>query len=96
MTRAFDEEGALDVWMIDPAWIREGIDTLTALSAATSARYVVRGYVNRLEHPADPRRLVVDSLTSRCRLRPQGTSQGQRLPIHHAIRQCKGDQLLGN
>jgi NDP-sugar pyrophosphorylase family protein len=72
VTRAFDEEGALDVWMIDPAEISAGTDILTALSAATPARYFVRGYVNRLEHPADLRRLVVDGLTSRCRLRPQG------------------------
>ena len=37
------------------------------------ARYFVRGYVNRLTGPADLRRLAVDALTSRCRLRPQGT-----------------------
>jgi carbonic anhydrase/acetyltransferase-like protein (isoleucine patch superfamily) len=73
VTRAFDKEGPLDLWIIDPARISEGVDILTTLRAAEPARYFVRGYVNRLEHPRDLRRLVVDSLTSRCGLRPQGT-----------------------
>jgi len=73
VTRAFDKEGALDVWVIDPAWVSEGVDTLATLTASELARYFVRGYVNRLEHPRDLRRLVVDSLTARCGLRPQGS-----------------------
>jgi hypothetical protein len=76
VTRAFDQEGPLDLWVIDPSGIQEGTDiltALTALSAASPGRYFVRGYVNRLKAPADLRRLVVDGLTSRCRLRPQGS-----------------------
>ena len=73
-TRAFDAEGdPLDVWVVDPSGIQEGTDILSALNAASPVRYLVRGYVNRLEGPADLRRLAVDGLTSRCRLRPQGT-----------------------
>ena len=73
VTRAFDKEGPLDLWVIDPAWVSDGMDTLATLRAAEPVRYFVRGYVNRLEHPRDLRRLVVDGLTSRCGLRPQGS-----------------------
>lgn len=73
VTRAFDKDGPLDLWVIDPAWVSEDMDTLATVRAAEPTRYFVRGYVNRLEHPRDLRRLVVDGLTSRCGLRPQGT-----------------------
>ena len=73
ITRLFDKDGPLDLWVIDPAWISEDMDTLATLRAAEPTRYFVQGYVNRLEHPRDLRRLVVDGLTSRCGLRPQGT-----------------------
>jgi len=74
ITRAFDaNEEPLDVWVIDPSRIQEGTTLLAALDAASPAHYFVRGYVNRLTGPADLRRLAVDALTSRCRLRPQGT-----------------------
>jgi NDP-sugar pyrophosphorylase family protein len=72
VTRAFDNEGPLDIWIIDKARISQGEDLLAALRTSKPARYKVPGYVNRLEQPRDLRRLVVDSLTSRCRLRPQG------------------------
>jgi hypothetical protein len=73
VTRAFDQEGPLDLWVVDPSGIQLGADNLSALSAASPARYFVRGYVNRLKAQADLRRLAVDGLTSRCRLRPQGS-----------------------
>ncbi len=73
VTRAVDQEGVLDLWIVDPTGIPEGTDILTTLSAAAPACYFVRGYVNRLRGPADLRRLGVDGLTSRCRLRPQGS-----------------------
>jgi len=73
ITRAFDREEPLDLWIVDLAQVNEETDLLAVLGEAEPARYVVRGYVNRLEHPKDLRRLVVDALTSRCGLRPQGT-----------------------
>jgi hypothetical protein len=72
ITRAFDRDEPLDLWIIDPTRISEESDLLTALNDADSAHYLVRGYINRLEHPCDLRRLVVDSLTARCSLRPRG------------------------
>ena len=73
VTRAFDQDGALELWIVDPASMPEGTDLMRALTNAEPAQYVVRGYVNRLQHPRDLRRLAVDSLTNRCRLRPLGT-----------------------
>jgi len=73
ITRAFDRAEPLDLWIVDSAQVNEETDLLGVLREAEPARYVVRGYVNRLEHPKDLRRLVVDALTSRCGLRPQGT-----------------------
>src|ERR1700757_1824676 len=72
VTRAFDNDGPLDMWIADQTRIAESEDLQSALRASGLARYMVRGYVNRLEHPRDWRRLVVDGLTSRCRLRPLG------------------------
>lgn len=72
-TRAFDNEGPLDIWIIDKARMAEGEDLLTILRTYKPARYKVRGYVNRLEHPRDLRRLVIDGLTSRCQFRPHGS-----------------------
>jgi NDP-sugar pyrophosphorylase family protein len=72
VTRAVDDEGPLDLWIIDPACIRDGADVLSTQSKVEPARYFVRGYINRLKHPGDLRRLAVDGLTSRCGLRPQG------------------------
>jgi NDP-sugar pyrophosphorylase family protein len=73
VTRVFDAQGPLDIWILDMARMTVDKDILTTLRAEEPARYSVRGYVNRLDHPRDLRRLVVDSLSSRCRLRPQGS-----------------------
>jgi hypothetical protein len=72
ITRAFDHEEPLDFWILNPARISEDVDLLTALNETDAVRYVVSGCVNRLDHPRDLRRLVVDALTSRCSLRPLG------------------------
>ena len=72
VTRAFDDEEPLDLWIVDPARIDEGADVLSAQSNSEPARYLVPGYINRLQDPGDLRRLVVDGLTTRCGLRPKG------------------------
>ena len=73
VSRAFDHEGPLDIWILDRSAIAGGEGLLTILQRSKPARYSVGGYVNRLEHPRDLRRLVVDGLTCRCRLRPQAS-----------------------
>ncbi len=72
-TRVFDKQGPLNMWIVDPARFSGSQDLLIDLQEDPSARYFVSGYVNRLERPRDLRQLVVDGLTSRCGLRPQGT-----------------------
>ncbi len=75
VSRAFDQEGPLDVWIVDPAGLSVSANILSELRAFEPAQYLVRGYVNRLQHPRDLRRLVVDSLTGRNRLRPLGSER---------------------
>jgi len=72
VTRACDREGTLDAWVIDISLVSEAMDVPTALRTAGPIQYFVNGYVNRLQHPRDLRRLVVDSFSNRCRLRPTG------------------------
>jgi hypothetical protein len=77
VVRGFDQQGALDIWVVDPDRIcgdAEAADTasLPAQLSREAVVYEVRGYVNALEHPRDLRRLAVDGLNLRCRLRPRG------------------------
>jgi len=72
VTRAFDQQSALSVWVIDMAGIT-GDDIVAVLQMPRQGRYLVSGYVNRLGQLRDLRRLVVDSLNLRCRVRPQGS-----------------------
>ena len=89
VTRAFDDKEPLDFWIVDPAGIDEGTDIL---SAVEPARYLVPGYVNRLQDPGDLRRLVVDGLTARCGLRPKGQEtrpgvwMGEETQVHRDAR----------
>ncbi len=92
VTRAFDESGPLDMWMVEPAALAEGSDLMTVLATAEPVPYLVPGYVNRLEGADDLRRLAVDGLTSRCRLRPQGVESrpgvwiGEESQVHRNAR----------
>ena len=72
VTRVFNPDGPLDIWIMDLASLNLGADLLTSLRKAEPVRCLIRGYVNRLKRPRDLRQLVVDALTSRCRLRPEG------------------------
>jgi carbonic anhydrase/acetyltransferase-like protein (isoleucine patch superfamily) len=73
VTRVFDKQGPLDIWIIDPERFGEYPDVLISVHEHEPAHYVVSGYVNRLENPRDLRKLAMDGLTSRCGLRPHGT-----------------------
>ena len=74
VTRAFDNQGPLDCWLVDCI----GGDKTTldsdswARLAAQTATYPLRGYVKRLTHPRDLRRLVVDAFLGRCKVLPTG------------------------
>ncbi len=73
VTRAFDPQGPLDLWIVDSSLYVDGEEIVCTLKDAEPARYSVRGYVNRLEHPGDLRCLVTDSFNLHCHLRPAGS-----------------------
>ena len=52
------------MWLIDPSRINDRINTLGTEGGIEPARYFVHGYINRLQHPGDLRRLAVDGLTA--------------------------------
>jgi ADP-glucose pyrophosphorylase len=89
VTRAFSDADAapLDVWMVDPSGLPEDAATLSNLLCASPAVYRSQGYVNQLHTARDFRRLVLDSFSSRCRLRPQGSE------IKPGIWSCDGAQI---
>ena len=72
MTRACDERGTLDVWVVDPGIVEENRTLPASLSGVGEPYYPVTGYVNRMESLRDLRRLVADGLSSRCGFRPKG------------------------
>jgi len=69
-TQAFTDEGPLEVWIVDTSAVHECPKILS--SAVPLARYYSQAYVNRLQSAEDFRRLVLDSFSSRCLLRPEG------------------------
>jgi carbonic anhydrase/acetyltransferase-like protein (isoleucine patch superfamily) len=90
VTRAFDREGALDLWVVDPCRFRAEENLLAALRAAKAAECAVGGYVNRLQGARDLRRLASDMLSLRCRVRPNGTE------IRPGMWMAEGTQIARN
>jgi len=72
VTRACDEQGPLDLWVVTPQAFDEEDDLQQMLQSAERPYYPVRGYVNRLHTLRDLRRLSLDGLSSRCQVRPKG------------------------
>lgn len=93
VTRAIAEDGPLDIWIMDLTGAAE-CDVLTALQTTEHSHYSVRGYVNRLEHPQDLRRLVADSLNARCRLRPHSLETRPGVWIHEGAKVHRGARIV--
>jgi NDP-sugar pyrophosphorylase family protein len=74
VTRAFDREGPLDLWVIDCAKAEGGLlEMLLSSGAQDSApKYFIREYVNRINHPRDLRKLATDILRRSCETGPSG------------------------
>ena len=72
VTRAFHEGGPLSFWVTNPTMFPDIQEIQSALDESGGAEFHTSGYINRLETPADLRRLVSDGLAGRCRFRPQG------------------------
>lgn len=85
VTRAFDQEGALDLWVVDPCRFCADENLPAALKSAKAVECGVGGYVNRLRGARDLRRLASDMLSLRCRVRPKGTEVRPGLWIAEGI-----------
>ncbi len=92
--RAFDDEGPLDLWIARPDRVAESSNLFAGLQMGKSTYYPVRGYVNRMRHPRDLRRLVVDSFNSRCRIRPQGSEVRQGIWMGEGAQVEKGARIV--
>ena len=73
LTRSVRSGEPLDWWMIDSSLLLEDQPIQAALRGQEEASYPASGYVNRMESAYDLRRLVLDSFSSRCGLRPHAT-----------------------
>ena len=71
-TRAFVDDGPLDVWIVDPSVVSGYSWVFSPSACARSAVYRSQAYANRLQSARDFRRLVLDGFHSRCHLRPEG------------------------
>ena len=73
VTRLATKQYPLGIWMLDTSCLgHDDEPILPALQLANPAIYRSQAYVNPLGSERDFRRLVVDSFSSRCRLRPEG------------------------
>jgi len=92
-TQAWNEEGPLDIWVVDTAQITDG--SISTVLREDAARYAVSGYVNRLEGAQDFRKLVADGLTGRCRLRPTGSEVRPGVWIEQGAQVHRRARLVG-
>jgi hypothetical protein len=65
-TRAFDRNGALPLWVVDTVSVRSNLEKLLGQAGKNGASYFLRGYVHRLGHPRDLRRIAEDMLRGSC------------------------------
>jgi NDP-sugar pyrophosphorylase family protein len=74
VTRAFDEDGLLNLWVVDCIKAQNGdLERLLEDASQNEApKYFIREYVNRLIHPRDLRRLAADILRRTCETGPSG------------------------
>lgn len=94
ISRVYDNQGALDFWILDLNRFREREDLLGALYAAAAAEFETPGYVNRLTGPEEYRSLVTDILTSRCQTRPYGTEVRKGMWIAEGAQIARGARVV--
>ena len=74
ITRTFDNEGPLDLWVVDCSKLQraEFEASLNHVGQNGAPKYFIREYVNRLLQPRDLRRLAADILRRSCETAPCG------------------------
>jgi hypothetical protein len=96
LTRAFDQDGLLALSVMDCTkapqyphdhWLEE--------SSRDKALYFVRGYVNRLIHPRDLRRLASDILCGSCDKRPSGREISPRVWVEESADVHRNARIVG-
>lgn len=94
VTRAFDQVGPLDLWVIDPRRFDDGGELLSGLQTAETADCAVGAYVNRLQSAHDLRQLASDILSLRCRVRPHGVETRPGLWIAEGAQIARSARLV--
>jgi hypothetical protein len=97
VTRLYDQNGPLDIWLIDGERIRKNQHLTCVRDMLTDrpSRYAGCSYVNRLENMSDLRRLAVDMLLMRCAARPGGTQTKPGVWIDEGAVVDKSVRLVG-
>jgi NDP-sugar pyrophosphorylase family protein len=72
VTRVLHETGLIGLWVVNPTIFPDITEIRSVLDQISGTDYYTSGYINRLQTPADLRRLVNDGLAARCQCRPQG------------------------
>jgi hypothetical protein len=72
ITRACDHDGPLNMWVVDcKKMAGRSVENLLQTEECGSA-YFAAGYIRRLEHARDLRKITADSLQGQCAMRPCG------------------------
>jgi len=97
VTNVSDEQGPLGISVIDTKALAEGSRLRSRLSALSScsSSYEFSGYSNRLETPADYRRLALHGLAGMCQLVPVGTQVRPGIWTSDGARVSKSARILG-
>jgi len=94
LTRAIDRRGTLDYWAVDSQRFKAGEDLLATLEGVNFGECEVGGYANRLQTPHDLRRLAVDLMGGKCRMRPAGTESRPGVWIDEGVQIARGARIV--
>jgi hypothetical protein len=94
VTRAYNNDGRVDLWVMDPAILSSAQEPLKVLEGYESASYFVPGYVNRLDNARDMRQLICDALARRSQFRPLGVEVKPGIWMGHGAQVERGARIV--
>jgi hypothetical protein len=94
-TRAFDRNGALPLWVVDTVGVRSDIEKLLSQAGKNGASYFLRGYVHRIAHPRDLRRIAEDMLRGSCEKGATGKEVRSGLWIDEGAKVHRRARIVG-
>jgi carbonic anhydrase/acetyltransferase-like protein (isoleucine patch superfamily) len=96
LTRTFTHDGPLPFWIADCAKAQQYPPNLLRGEAGRDvASYFIRGYVNRLAHPRDLRRLASDILCGCCDKRPSGREISPKVWVDQSADVHRNARIVG-